>query len=223
MMTRGGACSSEEDLPSLDQLLAQRRVKASSRKMDSLAMAPPSSSLPLPSPSEPISTPSKPPMTTRQPPTTSHVATPRPVASLNKSPQPVRRSPRHSSSTPLQTPSSGQAKSKLSTTPSSEARHRALADELFPPSPPPDLVSTAPLANSTNLDSQHRRDRDRSPSIISDSEPDLPSPTKKSNKSFPASASSQVAKERKRSIESFWVEDSEEEREHEVAVEPKQT
>lgn len=90
----------------------------------------------------------------------------------------------------------------LSTAPTTDA-HRSLAEELFPPSPP------APLNSRSNLYDY----REPSPSIISDSEPDLPSPVKRS--SVMSSASEEDSRrrvQRKASVESFWVEDSEDER-----------
>jgi hypothetical protein len=62
------------------------------------------------------------------------------------------------------------------------------------------------LSSLTNRQQDHR---ERSPSIIPDSEPDLPSPVKFVLR---AQAGETPAVERRRSVESFWVEDSEDER-----------
>lgn len=71
--------------------------------------------------------------------------------------------------------------------------HQSLAEELFPPSPPPPppRVEFAP-------------ERDRSPSVISDSEPDTPSPP-----SGNTTSSWSMSRERSISTETIWLGGSE--------------
>lgn len=128
-----------------------------------------------------------------------------------------RRSPRLASTSPTTTktpappsPLKKVANKVTSNDPDSAARHRALADELFPPSPPSQAASV--LSPLTNRQEELERSRERSPSVISDSEPDLPSPVKPSVGKKRSEVELAKVRRRRRSREGTYISDSEEER-----------
>lgn len=181
----------EEDLPSLNELLASRRrtpAKATTR--------PPAPSKLQGRPDVASESPEAPLgflISCRTPTTPHSTSTAAPRRSVGPS-------------TPAQaTAIVGAPSVKRETLSSSPATHQSLADELFPPSPP--RAPSPPVQFLTKL----YKYRDPSPSIISDSEEDLPSPIKPYTG---ATGQPRVEGElgRRISRESFWVEDSEDER-----------
>lgn len=98
--------------------------------------------------------------------------------------------------------------SKLSS-PTSIEKHRALALDLFPPSPPIQILPTtySSLSTSTNT----ARSSSPTRSIISDSEPDLPSSPKNKSLSLTEGLEIKSCIARHSSVESLWVNNSDEE------------
>ncbi|GAA5913458.1 hypothetical protein JCM5296_003638 [Sporobolomyces johnsonii] len=95
---------------------------------------------------------------------------PAPRRSPRLSPETARTAPSPSSFLPPSSTAGAAAPDDSSTT----ERHRALALELFPPSPPP---ASTPERQIDELAGQSARARETSPSVIEDFEVDLPSPT----------------------------------------------
>ncbi|GAA5877455.1 hypothetical protein JCM1840_006105 [Sporobolomyces johnsonii] len=97
---------------------------------------------------------------------------PAPRRSPRLSPETARTAPSSSSCLPTPRPSST-AGAATPHDPIAAERHRSLALELFPPSPPP---ASTPERQIDELAGQSARARETSPSVIDDSEVDLPSP-----------------------------------------------
>lgn len=180
--------SEEEDLPSLAELLARKRATKSSQggvgQQEKVLSA--------------SATPSK---------VTAARTTARNDDSAQDGPHstPPRRSPRRPSSTAIDgvQPTAGVLRHPLPSTAPKTVNQRSLAEELFPSSPPPPLVTRHNLYNY----------REPSPSVISDSEPDLPSPVRRRTGQQSASEEGSATEvRRKASRDSFYVEDSEDER-----------
>lgn len=191
LMAAAYVSDSEEDLPTLDEFLSRRRIPtklpaivlqqqkttvAVSVTPNRVTTAVNTSKIPLQSPSNTHSTPTR---------RSSRLSSP-------------VTAPPHQQATPITC--------NQINDPSSSARRRSLADELFPPFPPSAPSPQPAFTARADLYSY----REPSPSIISDSEPDLPSPAK-FRRSANGEESAKVL-ERKMSRESFWVEDSEDER-----------
>ncbi|ORY90850.1 SprT-like family-domain-containing protein [Leucosporidium creatinivorum] len=181
---------SEEDLPTLDELLGRRRIPAKTPTIvlqqqevvaavsvtpNRATTAPTTSNITLQSPSSPHST-------------------------------PTRRSPRLSSPAAVPPQQTTPITYSSLNHPSSSARRRSLANELFPPSP----ASAPPQQPSFTARTDLYSYREPSPSIISDSEPDLPSTVKPRRSEKSGGEAREL--DRRASRESFWVEDSEDER-----------
>jgi len=186
---------SEEDLPTLDEFLSRRHLAPNSPAvvLQQQETAVEASVTPHRAPPAVA-----PPKITLQSPSKPHST---PIA---------RRSPRVSSPKTVSFQQSTPNNYSQVNDPSSSARRRSLADELFPPSPPsapPPPPPQPAFTTRTDLYSY----REPSPSIISDSEPDLPSPVK-SRRNEKGEVPAAKVLERRMSRESFWVEESEDER-----------
>lgn len=182
---------SEEDLPSLDELLRRRiptkppAIVLQQQETVAVVTVTPSGATTAESTTK----------ITLQSPSNSH-STPA-----------QRRSPRLPSPAALPPQQTTPIKYSQLDEPTSSARRRSLADELFPPSPPSAPPPPQPAFTvRTDLYSY----REPSPSIISDSEPDLPSPVKPRRREPGGESARRL--DRRESRENFWVEDSEDER-----------